>query len=199
MCAAERFPSVRRPPRKMRWRPLTDSASEGGADGPADRRPRPIVWFDRLVRGLALLAGVVLVLLVLLTVADVVMRYAFNAPIFGAQDMSQLALIVVVFLSMAYCGRKGGHVAVDLFVQALGRRAAAWIDAAVSLAGAGVLFTLAWRSVVSGGRASLFGSASNLLVIPFEPFYYVIALGAALYGLVLVGQAVAALAPGGGR
>ena len=65
------------------------------------------------VRRLAIAGGVILMFLMLLTVADVTLRKFFE-PIEGSQDISEGGLIVVVFLSIAYSGWTGGHIAVDL-------------------------------------------------------------------------------------
>lgn len=154
---------------------------------------RPESWLDRLVRALALLAGAVLVLMVLLTVADVVMRYVFSAPIFGAQDLAELGLLVVVFLGMAHCGRSGGHIAIDIVSERLPRRVRQPVAAAMAAIGAAALLLLAWRSVIAGQRAADFGVGSNLLGIPLAPFHGVIAFGAALYAMVLMAEAVRTL------
>ena len=74
---------------------------------------RLLAAVDQAVRWVAYLGGAVLGALMLLTVVDVTLR-AFGRPIFGAQDYTQLFLLVVVALSIAFSGRAGGHVAVDL-------------------------------------------------------------------------------------
>ena len=80
---------------------------------------------DWTTRFLAYAAGAALLWLMLLTVVAVVMRYVFNAPILGAQDISELSLAVVVFLGIPYCGWTGGHVAVDLISTVVGEAPAA--------------------------------------------------------------------------
>jgi len=142
--------------------------------------------FDRIVRGLALVGGLVLLAMVLLTVADVVARKIANAPIFGVQNISELALVVVVFAAMAYCGRERGHVAVDLIGAFAGPRVLRITDTLVSLIGAAIFFILTWRALVAAGHTFSSGRVSNLLDIPHWPFYGVIALGSMLYALVQV-------------
>ncbi len=145
---------------------------------------------DRLARGLALAAGAVLVALVLLTVADVGLRYLFDAPIFGAHDVTELGLVLVVFGAMAFCGRSGGHVAVDVMGRWMGPRLSRWADALVAALAAATFAVLAWRAAVSAFEAAALGESSNLLSIPYAPFYGVIALGAVLYALVLLADAL---------
>ncbi len=146
--------------------------------------------FDRLLRWLALLGGVVLVGIVLLTVADVALRKLANAPIFGAQNITELALLVVVFASIAHCGREGGHVAVDLIGNALSAGALRVSGVLVNLVGAAMLGVLSWRAVAAAQHAMAIDRTSNLLAIPHWPFYYVIVVGSALYALVQLIEAV---------
>ena len=54
-------------------------------DGRAAAFPRLQAGLDALVRWLALLSGLCLIFLMGLTVVDVIGRYVFHAPIFGAQ------------------------------------------------------------------------------------------------------------------
>ena len=61
------------------------------------------------------------------------LRYVFNAPLFGGQDVAELALLTTVALAVAYCGRSGGHVAVDLIGGKLRPRFARVMDTIVRL------------------------------------------------------------------
>ena len=60
---------------------------------------------ERIVRCLAYLGSAVLLGLMFLTVIAVVMRYVFNAPLLGAQDVSELSLVAVVFLALCALAR----------------------------------------------------------------------------------------------
>ena len=153
---------------------------------------RLLVGLDRVSRVIAYASGIGLMALMGLTTADVVMRYVFSAPVFGAQDVSELILLVVVFLALAYCGRQGGHVAVDLVVGRFSAPARRWTDAAVRLAGGLMMVVLAWRAWLAGLDAAAMEDTSNLLAIPYRPFYVVMAAGAALYALVLLVESLAA-------
>jgi TRAP-type C4-dicarboxylate transport system permease small subunit len=139
---------------------------------------------------LAYLGGIVLLGLMVLTVVAVVLRYGFNAPILGAQDVSELSLVLVVFLGLAYCGWTGGHVAVDLIGAVLKPGALRWTDTAIRVV-CGVLFAfVAFQTLQQGLDALEYGEASNLIEIPHFPFFLVVAFGSALYALVLFVQAV---------
>lgn len=143
-----------------------------------------------LVRQLSLLGGLALVALMLLTVVDVTLRAAFSRPIFGVTEVTELGLILVTVLGIAHCGFTGAHIAIDFLELLLPRAALRVSDAGVRVAGAALMGAIAWRSVVEALDADDRGAHSNLLHIPQMPFYLVVALGFALYGAVLLVQAV---------
>lgn len=137
---------------------------------------------DRLVRWLGLIAGGIMVLLALGTVVAAMMRYIFNTPLGGAGEIQGMTLVVIIFLGVAYCGRTGGHVAVDLFTDMLGPRVTRWTDMLVKALACAAFVILAIWCVKIGG---LFTMTTQWWKIPHEPFYYLIAFGAGLYALVL--------------
>ena len=136
------------------------------------------------VRWLAIAGGVILMGLMLLTVADVTLR-KFLEPIEGAQDISESGLLVVVFLSIAYSGWTGGHIAVDLIGGAIKGGALAVLDVVVRVF-CGVFFVIvAWQSIDQGLDALEFGDGFNVLPIPHYPFYFIIAFGSLVFSGVL--------------
>lgn len=140
------------------------------------------------VRLMAIAGGALLMLLMLLTVADVTLR-KFWEPIEGAQDVSESGLIVVVFLSMAYSGWTGGHIAVDLIGSVVKGRALDILDFVVR-GFCGVFFVVvAWQSAIQGLDALEFGDGFNVLPIPHYPLYFIIALGSLVFSGVLLVQA----------
>jgi TRAP-type transport system small permease protein len=141
---------------------------------------------DHLSVWLAIGAGVVLTALALFTFADVIMRYVFNAPIVGSIDIIELMLVVVVSLALPYAGRSQGHIVVDLvpdYRSALATRAR---DALGRLLPAVIFALLAWQAWLRGDDAAMMGEASNMLEIPFQPFFYVLAAGSAVYAIALL-------------
>ncbi len=56
---------------------------------------RGLHWIDRLSSVLAVVGGAMTVFLVVLTVIAVFFRYVLNNPIFGVDDLSQVALSVI--------------------------------------------------------------------------------------------------------
>ena len=141
-------------------------------------------------RSLAYAAGAALLWLMLLTVVAVVMRYVFNAPILGAQDISEISLAVVVFLGIPYCGWTGGHVAVDLISTVVGESRLRYTDTLMRLVGAVLFGFVAWQAMRQGLDALEYGDATNLVDIPHYPFMFLMSFGWLLFAGVLLIQAV---------
>ena len=133
----------------------------------------------------AAVAGVVLVALMFMTVADVVGRYFFNHPINGVFDLTHFAVLIMTFLSFAYCGYRGAHVVIALLYDRIPASAQFVVRRLSNAAGAVLFAVIAWRSVVQSVDVQDFQEASQLLLIPYWPFYYLVAFGSALFALVL--------------
>jgi TRAP-type C4-dicarboxylate transport system permease small subunit len=144
--------------------------------------------FGRFLRLIALVGGIVLVLLMLYTVADVVLRYAFNRPFSGSLEMTEFAMVVIVFLGIAYCGWVGGHVAVDILERPLEHPRLRFIPAILTLISAALFAAVAYESADEAFGAM--NRVSNMLRWPHWPFLLTVAFGSALYTIVLVIQAV---------
>src|SRR5262245_66375504 len=79
----------------------------------------------RVVEYVLLTGSVLTILFVMFFVgAEVLMRYAFNSPIPGHLEGSELLAPIIVFLALSYTQATHGHVGIDLLLDALapGRR-----------------------------------------------------------------------------
>lgn len=84
------------------------------------------ISFPRPVRGIStafnLAAGLLLLALMFLTVADVVGRGVFGQSILGTVDISTLLLVTIAFLGLASAEIDGKHVSVTLVEARFGHR-----------------------------------------------------------------------------
>lgn len=145
----------------------------------------PVEWTVRL---LTLASSLALAILLVVTFAGVVMRYVFNAPILGNNEMIEMASVVLVMLAMPSAAQKGAHIRVDVFdgpIGAFGRFAGDILARAISIY---LLVLLSWRSWGKLTDAAEYGDATNMLSIPLWPFYGLLLVGATLYALVLAIQ-----------
>ena len=145
---------------------------------------------DYSVRGLAAVSGVGILAMMLLTCADVMLRYLFNAPIEGTLDLTQMLMVIVVFFGLAYCGWTGGHVVVDLIRELLPKKVVVPLAVAVNAVGAAAMLAMAWESYQTSLTYMLTGETPMTVLIPKYPFIWVAAFGALTYAAVLLFKTV---------
>jgi TRAP-type transport system small permease protein len=156
------------------------------AKDPMNRR---LDRLSRVVRWVALWGGgLMLGGLTGLTVVDVVLRYIFNSPIYGARDAAKLILLVMIALSVAYSARTGGQISIEVFSSMMRPRLLRWMDVFDRCIATAMLLVLTWRLWHSGQNAGKFGEASLALQIPYKPFYIILAAGMLLYAAVLIAE-----------
>jgi TRAP-type C4-dicarboxylate transport system permease small subunit len=164
------------------------------SDTKKKRTDSALVLIDRCIHPIALYAGgAALIGLSLITVIAVIFRYVFNSPIFGADDFNQIFLMTTVALSVAYSGRKGGQVVVEVLTFVSGSRFTRWTDIFAKLLGAAMMCILVWVLVESGIDAAEYGETTRSLEITLQPFFWILAFGMALYGIVLFFELLALL------
>ena len=130
--------------------------------------------------------AIVIGLMMLLTAADVALRYAFNRPIKGSFDLTVYMMAIVVAFGLAYCAVMKGHVKVELVVSHLPQRAQAIIDSITCLISLGLFSLITWQCFVN--MKDLFASklTSSVLLIPVFPFAGLVGIGSACLTLVLL-------------
>lgn len=127
--------------------------------------------------GLALL-----VLMALITLADVIGRSVFNKPISGAYEITELTFIIMIALMLGYSAIVQVHVRIDIVVTHFPRKAQIVIDAISHLLMVAFFLVLSWRVCVHSIATESKGLVSGVLSIPIFPFEIVLALGCLLIG-----------------
>ena len=134
------------------------------------------------------LGQIVLMAMVLLVVADVVLRRALNSPLSFSFELIEVMLVVAVFFAVAYTGSQRGHASIDLLVSRFPQKARAIIHVFIYLISVGIYSLIAWRTFLHGIHIEDIGQATALLGIPYYPFVFVVAFGTILLVLVLLAQ-----------
>lgn len=147
--------------------------------------------FERALRALALASGFILLFVMVYTVADVLMRYAFNRPFSGSVEVTEFAMSLIVFLALPYTGWVGAHISVDLFEKYLDRPALRLLPSMIAFLGAALFALIAWRGMLE--TIATLHQTSNMLRMPHYPFRLAVAVCSLLFALVLLVQGWQAL------
>ena len=104
-------------------------------------------WFDQLIDGLAVVAGVTLCVLTLVICMDVFARYFRLFAMPWSLDVAEYALLIVTFLGAPWVLAEGGHIAIDILVERLSPPTRRRVALASYLIGAFVCTTLLFFSI----------------------------------------------------
>ena len=140
---------------------------------------------DKGLRVLAYIGGFAIMVMMFVNVADISMRYFFNRPLGSNVDITQMAMVVTVFSTLAYCGWTGGHVAVDILTELLPKSIGLLFNVFSNFIGGVLVLAIAWQSLLAAFDYAETGEVSWTLLIPQWPFLVVVAIGSLLFSLVL--------------
>jgi len=130
-------------------------------------------------------AGGAIVLMMLLTCADVILRL-FRMPIPGTYELVCFLGAVAVAFAMAHTSNEKGHVAVSLIVRLLPTRVQGVIEIITNICVLILFLLIAWRSVTYAENLRITREVSLTLRLPFYPFIYGIAFSAMIVCLVKI-------------
>ncbi|MDD2316182.1 MAG: TRAP transporter small permease [Desulfobacterales bacterium] len=131
------------------------------------------------------IASAAVIVMMLLTTADVIMRLAAT-PIPGVYEIVGLLGVVAVSFSLAYTSVEKGHIAVEFLVRKLPRKAQAVVAAANDFLSLVLFFFICRQCVVYAGVLKQSGEVSLTIQMPIYPFVYGIAIGCAALCIVLL-------------
>lgn len=143
--------------------------------------------FDFTIKALCVVFGVILAAAILLVFADVVLRNLSIASLPWTVELTEYTMYAGTFLAAPWVLRTGGHVRVELLVEAVPRGFARMLDRFSDLCGLGVSGVLLYYgavTVIDAYRASIV--QFKTLVVPEWILLSPIPIGSALLGLVFL-------------
>jgi TRAP-type C4-dicarboxylate transport system permease small subunit len=135
------------------------------------------------------IAGVTLTLMMLITVADVILR-PMGKAIVGIFELVAFAGAVVIGFSVPFTSWVRGHIYVDFFVQKLSNPARKGINTITRCLGIGLFLMIGWNLILMGTDLFKSGEVSPTLQMPFYPIVYGIGISCFIQVLVLLGDIV---------
>jgi TRAP-type C4-dicarboxylate transport system permease small subunit len=133
-----------------------------------------------LAAGAALLGGVLLTAIALMSVASIVCRSLGMQPIQGDFELVQVGLAMCVSLLLPWCQLQGGNITVDFFTARMRKRWQRRLDAIGCGLFAGVMALVAWRTGAGALALQAAGETTMLLGFPLWMGYAAMTPGFAL-------------------
>ncbi len=137
---------------------------------------------------LGLVAAAILLGLMLTTVADVVGRYLLGRSLRGAFELTELALVVLIFAGLPLTSAANQHVTMDFIDTWLSRpNLLRWRRAANLLASV-LIGALAVATALKAEKIAAYADTTDILRIPVAPFVYLMAVATLVTALVHLGK-----------
>ncbi|MCC6473634.1 MAG: TRAP transporter small permease [Burkholderiales bacterium] len=150
---------------------------------PLERTER---WFLRIESALMFVSLAATFVMMVLTTVDAVSRYALNAPITGAYEVTEKYLMIaMVFLGLSCAYRGGALIRVTFAVNRLPDGIRVWVDHLVQVLTLAFFALLAVATVGQGLRVLENGTALSTLEVPLWPANFLVPLGLAFLCAIL--------------
>ena len=142
-------------------------------------------YFKKINKFLSYISGVALTIMMLLTVADIVMRF-FGHPILGAFEIVSLLLVIVIGFSLPQVSLDRGHIYVEILLDSLPKGGKAVMNTITRLLCILLFIAIGYNLFVTGNEFRTSGEVSSTLWIPQYPFAYGLGLCCFMECLVLM-------------
>ena len=136
-------------------------------------------------RFLNVIAGISLTFLMLLTIADVILR-SFKRPVPGTYEVVALAGAVVIGFSMPLTSWLRGHIFVDFFILKFSQKGRDIFNIATRCLVILLFFLIGWNMIKYAMDLQKSGEVSLTLQMPFYPVAYGVGVCCFVQCLVLV-------------
>jgi TRAP-type C4-dicarboxylate transport system permease small subunit len=141
----------------------------------------------RLSLYFSVLAGIILIIMISLTFADVVGR-AFGSPIPGTYDLMTMLGVLLAAFALPRASLKGAHVIVDLFIDRIPDKLKKPLLAIMKILGVILFLIGAFYLYLYGRNLILSNTVTMTLRIPYYPVVFCLAAACLVECLVLVSQ-----------
>ncbi|MCD6077998.1 MAG: dctM [Ramlibacter sp.] len=145
---------------------------------------------EQLAKLCAILAGVLLTGITLMTCGSLIGRNTVGVSIVGAFELTGVAAGAAIAMFMPLCQARRGNIIVDFFTAKASAGSQSAMDRVGALLIALIFALLAWRSTLGGLNSHSYGSETQIMGFPEWIVYAFMVPAFVLAGLIALHQAV---------
>lgn len=145
---------------------------------------------EKLAKLCAILAGVLMTFITLMTCASLIGRNTTGTTLAGDFELTGVVAGAAVALFMPWCQLKRGNIIVDFFTAKVSDHINGWLDRMGAFVMAAVFVLLSWRTTVGGLNAYETHSGTMMLGFPEWVVYAAMIPPFILTALVALNQAI---------
>ena len=132
------------------------------------------IFVGRVCRLFAVIAGLFLAVMLLVTLADVVGR-AFQKPIYGTYEIVSYMGAIVFGFSMPYTQLRKNHVFVEFMIEILPRNVGNVMQVVTRLLGIALFLWMGWNFVIMSLDMKKAHDLTQVFRVPFYPVTFAMA------------------------
>lgn len=151
-------------------------------------------YLKRLTLGVSLVSFAGVLAIMVLNVGDVLATKFFTKPITGTYEITEVLLLLTVMASFAYAQSQKAHINMGLIIKRFPTSVGLIVYAIMGVLSAATAGAVGYAAVLQAQSAMQRNMVTSVLEIPMYPFYYVEAIAMSLFALVLLYDAVFAVA-----
>jgi len=129
----------------------------------------------QISRTINVVAGVSITFIMLITVADVILRL-FRRPIVGTYELVGFSGAIVIGFAIPLTSWMRGHIYVDFFIQKFSQKVQDIFNVATRCLVIGLFFLAGWNLIKVGMDLYGSGEVSPTLQLPFYPVAYAVGI-----------------------
>ena len=141
------------------------------AEGPTQAPEGPSGLAGRIIEAWALLGGIVLLGVALMTTWSAFTGWVFGKPLPGDFELTEVLVAIAVFSMLPFCQQTDANVTADIFTAGAGPRAVAGFRLFSALLALGVALVLLWRTWAGMLDYRQFIETTAILKIPIRWAY----------------------------
>jgi TRAP-type C4-dicarboxylate transport system permease small subunit len=134
----------------------------------SNRLESEVVRFSRIISLIGLFG---LLLLSCITMGEVFLRSAFDYPILGVSDISQLLVVVVVASCFPLVSAEKRHIKIQVLGKLLGKRAYDWLEAFSALVSLVFFTLLTWQLWLYSSELAASSETTWIILLPTAPWW----------------------------
>ena len=132
----------------------------------------------------------ILTAMMLLTAADVCLRYVFNSPIAGSFELVEYMMALIVPFSIVFCASEKSHINVDLILEHFSEGVRSFFIFLGNILSFCLFLLITWQTCIHIAEEYESQVTSAVLYIPVYPFIGALAAALAILSLLLLAELI---------
>ncbi|MCR4429623.1 MAG: TRAP transporter small permease [Tepidanaerobacteraceae bacterium] len=136
------------------------------------------------------ISTIMMLLLTFITIIDITGRFVFNKPLPGTIEVTELSLVLIVYLTLGYTEHFDEHVVIDTAYKLMPKTVQFVLYMAAGLISFATVLLMAWQLYVYAGRMIAGDYQTGVLGIPYYPVVLAASFGSLCYSMAIVSNMI---------